>query len=213
MKYENFGTELQVRELMRRCLYLDTSIYSNTKPSPPYTRKPWWFENSSAQINVTLEPIAEVAVMRRNKVSASRVFHVTLQLNGIQNKAVENGSVNTQIKLITNKGRRVQWTLSEVAAFLARATFPSWFTVSINIQWGEFFASRWNSARSNKLATAFDALDAVAFETLATEYRDKAAMIVNEDSERTQNYLDYAGALESAALFQAAIESNNFEIE
>lgn len=207
MDYEVIGTEIQARELIRRCQYLDASIYSNTKPAP-FIPRPWWFANSAAQFNLMLDvPSLIDARSARKQIDK---FEVTLQLNGLQNKNVESGYVNLMMRMIDTNGRRLQWSITDCHKFIKRATFNTLFRVQISIEYGEFLAGRWNSARSNKLANKFNDQSSAALLAKAQTYRDKAALIANDLSDRANELLSYAENLESAAALRDDIASDNF---
>lgn len=203
-------TELQARELLRRCMYLDPSIYSKTKPVPPYTRPPEWFEGANIGINFLLEPVEDLNVLAAKKTSGQREFFVQIALQDVPNKLVDSGFINVTLVLINTRGRRVKWTIDKVEDFIVKATFPVQFAVNINIGYAQFMAKKWTVARSNKLAADFAETSAIALTEQADIYREKAALIVNENSNRTFDYLMYAAALDEAALLQTDIETNNF---
>ena len=209
MNFENFATEVQVRELMRRCLYLDASIYSNTKPLP-FIPRPEWFTNSNADLQILLQPVERVEDMRRDGVSGVREFHPRIIYNGLQNKAVPYGNVYGQFDLIDTYGRLLKWSIDDAARWIYKAALPSWFSVNINIFYGEFLAGRWNSQRSEKVAAKFESFDRDAMDAKALEYRAKAALIVNENSARSTEYIQYARRLEGAGILWDDIETNNF---
>lgn len=209
MDYQQKGTELQVRELIRRAQYLSSDIYSNNKPLP-LIPKPSWFAGVFGQLTVQLVRLDLTKLAVENALNVHQ-YKVNLILSNLVNRAGEYQTLNLSIELIEESGKYVYWTVADAERFLKRASIGVQpILMSVIIQEGRHFAGRWNSARSSKLQNAFTATDSAAVALKAQGLRAKAAMIVNDTSSRAADYIQQAQNLEATNLFQTEIEANNF---